>query len=228
IQPLKEIGMICSEMGPFFHADAVQAIGAVDIDVEDMKIDFLSASAHKFHGPKGVGFLYLRSGIVIENLIHGGNQERGRRAGTENVAGIVGMGKALEVLTGELKEKNRRIANLRDKLMEGLLKIEGSRINGPMGGKRLPNNVNVSFTGVDGEALLLNLDLAGILASSGSACTSGAIDESHVLKAIGVQKEFIKGSLRLTLSRYNTEEEVERTVETVETILNHQRKLKRS
>lgn len=227
ILPLKEIGSVCREKGTFFHTDAVQAMGAVEIDVEEMNIDFLSASAHKFHGPKGAGFLYLRSGIVIENLIHGGNQERGRRSGTENVAGIVGMGKALEILTDEKEEKNRRITALRDQLMQGLLKIEGSRLNGPMTENRLPNNVNVSFSGVDGEALLMNLDLAGILASSGSACTSGAIDESHVLKAIGVEKEYIRGSLRFSLSKYNMEDEIQKTIETVEDIVLRQRKIGR-
>lgn len=227
IMPIKEIGRICREKGTFFHTDAVQAVGSVKIDVEEMNIDFLSASAHKFHGPKGAGFLYLRSGIVIENLIHGGNQERGRRSGTENVPGIVGLGKALEILTEEMDRKNEALISLRDKLTQGLLQIEGSRLNGPRGEKRLPNNVNVSFTGVDGEALLLNLDLAKILASSGSACTSGAIDESHVLKAIGVDKEFIRGSLRLTLSKYNTEEEVEKTIDTIREILLRQRRLDR-
>ncbi|WP_312650203.1 cysteine desulfurase NifS [Proteiniclasticum sp.] len=227
ILPLKEIGRICREKGTFFHTDAVQAIGSVHIDVEEMNIDFLSASAHKFHGPKGVGFLYLRSGIVIENLIHGGNQERGRRSGTENVAGIVGLGKALETVLDEMNHKNDTLSSLRDRFIKGLLEIEGSRLNGPAGKERLPNNINISFTGVDGEALLLNLDLAGILASSGSACTSGAIDESHVLKAIGVEKSFIRGSLRLTLSKYNTEEEVDKTIETIREILRRQRKLDR-
>jgi len=227
ILPLKEIGTICKEKEVFFHTDAVQAIGAIDLDVEEMHIDFLSASAHKFHGPKGTGFLYLRSGIVIENLIHGGNQERGRRSGTENVAGIVGLGKALEIVMIDKEDKKRNLVGLRDQLIEGLLKIEGSRLNGPVGEMRLPNNINVSFSGVDGEALLLNLDLAGILASSGSACTSGAIDESHVLQAIGVEKEFSRGSLRLTLSKYNVEEEIEKTIAIVEEIIIRQRKIGR-
>jgi len=227
ILPLKEIGIICKEKETFFHTDAVQAIGAIDLDVEEMHIDFLSASAHKFHGPKGAGFLYLRSGIVIENLIHGGNQERGRRSGTENVAGIVGLGKALEIVMIDKEEKKRKLVGLRDQLIEGLLEIDGSRLNGPIGEMRLPNNVNVSFSGVDGEALLLNLDMAGILASSGSACTSGAIDESHVLQAIGVEKEFTRGSLRLTLSKYNVEEEIEKTIVTVKEIVIRQRKINR-
>lgn len=227
ILPLKEIGTICKEKNAFFHTDAVQAIGAIDLDVEEMHIDFLSASAHKFHGPKGTGFLYLRSGIVIENLIHGGNQERGRRSGTENVAGIVGLGKALEIVMIDREEKKRKLIGLRDQLIEGLLEIEGSRLNGPVGEMRLPNNVNVSFSGVDGEALLMNLDLSGVLASSGSACTSGAIDESHVLQAIGVEKEFTRGSLRLTLSKYNVEEEIEKTIATVKEIVIRQRKIGR-
>lgn len=228
LMPLEDIGRICRDKGVFFHTDAVQAIGAMDIDVESMGIDFLSASAHKFHGPKGTGFLYLRSGIVIENLIHGGNQERGRRSGTENVAGIVGMGKALEILSKEKDEKNRRLTLLRDQLIDGIMKIEGSRLNGPTGDERLPNNVNVSFTGVDGESLLLNLDLAGILASSGSACTSGAIDESHVLQAIGVGKEYIRGSLRLTLSKYSTEGEIQKVLETIESIIMRHRRMERT
>ncbi len=227
ILPLKHIGRICKEKGAFFHTDAVQAIGAVKIDVEEMNIDFLSASAHKFHGPKGVGFLYLRSGIVIENLIHGGNQERGRRSGTEDVAGIVGLGKALEIVMSENEEKNRKLSNLRDHLIKGLLEIEGSRLNGPTGDDRLPNNVNISFSGVEGEALLLNLDLAGVLASSGSACTSGAIDESHVLHAIGVEKEYIRGSLRLTLSKYNMIDEIDKVIEIVTEIVIRQRQIGR-
>ncbi len=221
---LKGIGAICQEKHVLFHTDAVQAIGAMEINVQEMHIDLLSASAHKFHGPKGVGFLYLKSGIPIENLLHGGNQERGRRSGTENVAGIVGMGKALELLQVDQEEKLQRIASLRDLLIEGLLEIPDSRLNGPSGELRLPNNVNISFKDVDGESLLLNLDLKGVLASSGSACTSGAIDESHVLKAMGVEKEYIKGSLRLTLSQYTSKEEVDQVIEIMkETIVNLRR-----
>lgn len=215
IMPLGAIGEICREHGVLFHTDAVQAIGAMELNVEEMKIDFLSASAHKFHGPKGVGFLFARSGIVFENLLHGGNQERGRRSGTENVAGIVGMGKALEILQDEMSTKNRRLSDLRNLLLEELLKIEDVKLNGPRKEHRLPNNVNVSFKNVDGESLLMNLDLAGILASSGSACTSGAIDASHVLQAISVPDEYIHGSLRLSVSKYNTEEEIIKTVEVI-------------
>ena len=224
ILPVKEIGAICKEKGVFFHTDAVQAMGTIDFDVDDMNVDFLSASAHKFHGPKGVGMLYVRSGIVIENLIHGGNQERGRRAGTENVAGIVGLGKALELLQGN-KDKKEKITKLRDRLIEGLLEIPGTRLNGPKGDLRLPNNVNVSFLDVDGESILLNLDLKGVMASSGSACTSGAIDESHVLQSIGVEKAYIRGSLRLSLSEDNMEKEVEDVILLVSDIIEKQRKL---
>lgn len=227
IMPLKEIGEICREKGVFFHTDAVQAVGAVEIDVEDMNIDFLSASAHKFHGPKGVGFLYAKSGIVFENLLHGGNQERGRRSGTENVAGIVGMGKAIEILLNEMPEKNVKLRKLRDQLLDGLLSIEDTKLNGPDRSERLPNNVNLSFKDVEGESLLLNLDLAGILASSGSACTSGAIDASHVLQAIGVNESYIYGSLRLSVSKYNTEEEIEEAVKVIRETVLRLRKLSR-
>jgi len=222
ILPIKEIGDICKKNNVFFHTDAVQAMGIVDFDMDEMNIDFLSASAHKFHGPKGIGMLYVRSGIVIENLIHGGNQERGRRSGTENVAGIVGLGKALEILQ-ENKDRNERITRLRDRLLEGLLEIPGTRLNGPKGDRRLPNNINVSFLDVDGESLLLNLDLKGVMASSGSACTSGAIDESHVLQAIGVERKYIRGSLRLSLSEDNTLKEVEDVILIIRNVVENQR-----
>ena len=217
ITDLQSIGKICAEKKVLFHTDAVQAMGATEIDVRDMHIDLLSASAHKFHGPKGVGFLYVKAGIPIENLIHGGNQERGRRSGTENVAGIVGLGKALELLDEGGEEKIDKISTLRDSLMEGLLEIPDSKLNGPKDKHRLPNNVNVSFKDIDGESLLLNLDLNGVYASSGSACTSGAIDESHVLLAMGVESAYIKGSLRLTLSQFTTEEEVHQVVDMIKT-----------
>ena len=217
ITDLQSIGKICAEKKVLFHTDAVQAMGATEIDVRDMHIDLLSASAHKFHGPKGVGFLYVKAGIPIENLIHGGNQERGRRSGTENVAGIVGLSIALALLDEEAEEKIDKISKLRDLLIEGLLDISDSKLNGPKGKHRLPNNVNVSFKDVDGESLLLNLDLNGVYASSGSACTSGAIDESHVLLAMGVESDYIKGSLRLTLSQFNTEEEVYQVVDMIKT-----------
>lgn len=227
IMPLKDIGEICREKDIFFHTDAVQALGALDIHVDEMNIDFLSASAHKFHGPKGVGFLFARGGIVFENLIHGGNQERGRRSGTENVAGIVGMGKAIEIIIQEMSDKNKKLAKLRDSLLDGLLSIEDTKLNGPDKAGRLPNNVNVSFKNVEGESLLLNLDLLGILASSGSACTSGAIDASHVLQAIGVEEEYIHGSLRLSVSKYNTEEEIKEAVVVIRNTVERLRKLNR-
>lgn len=224
ISDLSSIGQICKENAVLFHTDAVQAVGAMELDVKAMNIDLLSASAHKFHGPKGVGFLYVKAGIPIENLIHGGNQERGRRSGTENVAGIVGMGKALELLGLDLEEKGNRISSLRDRLITKLLEVPDSRINGAPGEHRLPNNVNISFKEVDGESLLLNLDLKGVMASSGSACTSGAIDESHVLKAMGVGKKYSKGSLRLTLSQYTTEEEVDETAQIIKETISTLRK----
>ncbi len=214
---LQSIGKICDEKQVLFHTDAVQAIGATELDVRDMHIDLLSASAHKFHGPKGVGFLYVKAGIPIENLIHGGNQERGRRSGTENVAGIVGLGKALDLLNQDSKEKLEKIRFLRNLLIEGLLEIPDTKLNGPKGEHRLPNNVNISFKDIDGESLLLNLDLNSVYASSGSACTSGAIDESHVLKAMGIESDYIKGSLRLSLSQFSSEEEVHQVVDIIKT-----------
>ncbi len=217
IADLKSIGKICEEKQVLFHTDAVQAIGATELDVRDMHIDLLSASAHKFHGPKGVGFLYVKAGIPIENLIHGGNQERGRRSGTENVAGIVGLGKALDLLNQDSKEKLEKIRFLRNLLIEGLLEIPDTKLNGPKGEHRLPNNVNISFKDIDGESLLLNLDLNSVYASSGSACTSGAIDESHVLKAMGIESDYIKGSLRLSLSQFSSEEEVHQVVDIIKT-----------
>ncbi|NLB19782.1 MAG: cysteine desulfurase [Clostridium sp.] len=214
---LQSIGKICDEKQVLFHTDAVQAIGATELDVRDMHIDLLSASAHKFHGPKGVGFLYVKAGIPIENLIHGGNQERGRRSGTENVAGIVGLGKALDLLNQDSKEKLEKIRFLRNLLIEGLLEIPDTKLNGPKGEHRLPNNVNISFKDIDGESLLLNLDLNSVYASSGSACTSGAIDESHVLNAMGIESDYIKGSLRLSLSQFSSEEEVHQVVDIIKT-----------
>lgn len=212
ISDLRAIGQICHEKQVIFHTDAVQAIGTIDIDVEEMNIDLLSASAHKFYGPKGVGFLYVRAGIPIENLIHGGNQERARRSGTENVAGIVGLGEALVLMQENHNEKLDKITRLRNKLVHGLLQIPHTKLNGFKEANRLPNNVNVSFRDLDGESLLLNLDLNGIWASSGSACTSGAIDESHVLKAMNVEKDYRRGSLRLTLSQYTLDEEIDETI----------------
>lgn len=211
IEPIKEIGKICREKKIFFHTDAVQAVGNVKIDVKEMNIDLLSMAAHKFYGPKGVGALYIRKGIRIDNLIHGGGQERARRAGTENVAGIVGLGKAIELATENLEEHSKRLTALRDKLIDGILNnIPYSRLNGPdKGENRLPGNVNVCFKFIEGESILLSLDFEGVCASSGSACTSGSLDPSHVLLAIGLPAEIAHGSLRLTLGDGTTEEDVD-------------------
>lgn len=215
IEPIKEIGRICREKRVFFHTDAVQAVGHVPIDVKDMNIDLLSMAAHKFYGPKGVGALYIRKGIKIDNLIHGGGQERARRAGTENIAGIVGLGKAIELATSNLEEENKRLTVLREKLIEGLLKIPYTRLNGASGEERLPGNVNVCFRFIEGESILLLLDSMGICASSGSACTSGSLDPSHVLLAIGLPHEIAHGSLRLTMGSDTKEEDVDYVLEVV-------------
>ena len=208
IQPIPEIGAICKEKGVLFHTDAVQAVGSLHINVKEQNIDMLSLSAHKLHGPKGVGALYLRKGIRIPNLIDGGAQEMGKRAGTENNAYIVGLGTAIEEATALIEEKTPKLIAMRDRLIENLLKIPHTRLNGdPV--KRLPGNVNISFEGIEGESLLLMLDMQGICASSGSACTSGSLDPSHVLLAIGLPHEVAHGSLRLSLSDMNTEEDVD-------------------
>ncbi|WP_194190230.1 cysteine desulfurase NifS [Clostridium chrysemydis] len=225
IQPVKEIGAICREKKILFHTDAVQAVGHIPVDVEEMNIDLLSMAGHKFYGPKGVGALYVRKGIRIHNLIHGGAQERNRRAGTENTASIVGMAKALELATENLEEHNVKLRSLRDKLIDGLLKIPYTRLNGPRGEKRLPGNVNVSFEFIEGESILLSLDFEGICASSGSACTSGSLDPSHVLLAIGLPHEKAHGSLRLSLGDENTEEEVDYVLETVPPIIERLRNM---
>lgn len=209
IQPIQAIGEICRQHKVLFHTDAVQAVGHVPINVKDMNIDLLSLAAHKFYGPKGVGALYIRKGIKLENLIHGGSQERGRRAGTENIAGIVGLGKALSLAEEEMAVENNRLTALRDKLIDGLLRIPHVRLNGPVGDKRVPGNVNVCFRFIEGEALLLLLNSKGISASSGSACTSGSLDPSHVLLAIGLPHEIAHGSLRLTLGSSSTEQDIE-------------------
>lgn len=213
IEPVKEIGRICRAKKVLFHTDAVQAVGHIPIDVKEMNIDLLSLAAHKFYGPKGVGALYIRKGIKIDNLIHGGGQERGRRAGTENIAGIAGLGKALALAVEEMDAENKRLARLRDKLIEGLTRIPHSRLNGPAGDRRTPGNVNICFEFIEGEAMLLLLDSKGISASSGSACTSGSLDPSHVLLAIGLPHEIAHGSLRLTLGSSTTEQDVEYVLE---------------
>lgn len=225
IQNIKEIGAICRERKVFFHTDAVQAIGNVPIDVKEMNIDLLSLAAHKFYGPKGVGVLYIRKGVRIENLIHGGGQERSKRAGTENIAGIVGLGKAIEMATENIEEKSKKLTVLRDKLMDGLLKVPYTRLNGPRGNERLSGNVNVCFQFIEGESVLLLLDDVGICASSGSACTSGALDPSHVLLAIGLPHEIAHGSLRLSIGDGTTEEEVNYVLEAVPGIVQRLREM---
>jgi cysteine desulfurase len=213
IQPIKEIGEIAKEKGVYFHTDAVQAVGHIKIDVNELNIDILSMSAHKFYGPKGIGALYIRQGVKIDPLITGGGQERNRRAGTENVPGIVGMGKAIELAYENVDEHNERLISLREKLIDKVFKnIDHVRLNGHPT-NRLPGNVNLCFEFIEGESLLLSLDMEGIAGSSGSACTSGTLDPSHVLLAIGLPHEIAHGSLRLTLGDFNTEEEVDYVVE---------------
>ncbi len=208
IQPISKIGEICKKHGVIFHTDAVQAVGNLAIDVKAENIDLLSISSHKFHGPKGVGALYIRRGLVLPNLIDGGAQERGRRAGTENTAGIVGMGKALEIAVSTMEDRNKKLTAIRDKIMNEALKIERSRVNGDRL-HRLPGNVSLCFEGVEGESLLLMLDLKGVAASSGSACTSGSLDPSHVLLSLGLPHEIAHGSLRLSFSDDNTLEDAD-------------------
>jgi len=213
LQPIREIGQITREKGVLFHTDAVQAVGAVPVDVNDWNVDLLSLSGHKFHAPKGVGALYVRKGVRISNLIYGGAQERGLRAGTENVPGIVGLGKAIELAVEEMPEYAERLSKMRDRLIDGILEtIPDTRLNGHRT-ERLPGNVNVSIRFIEGEALLMRLDLAGVAGSSGSACTSGSLDPSHVLLAIGLPHEIAHGSLRLSLGRDTTDEEIDYVLE---------------
>lgn len=209
IQPVKLIGELCREKGVLFHTDAVQAVGSVPVDVKELGVDFLSMAAHKFYGPKGVGALYVRKGTSIDSYMHGGSQERGRRAGTYNTAGIAGMGKAIELACGNIPYEYGRLSALRDRLVSGLLEVPGSRLNGAPGLGRLPGNCNVSFEGVDGELLLAMLDTDGIYASSGSACSAGATEPSHVLEAMGVPKSMAKGSIRITIGADTTSEDAE-------------------
>ncbi len=226
IQPVSEIGAFCRERGILFHTDAVQAAAHLPIDVKAMNIDLLSMAAHKFYGPKGVGALYIRKGVRIDNFMHGGGQEKGRRATTENVAGIVGMGKAIELASDRMKEASARIARLRDMLVDGVLKtIPHSKLNGAPSGERLPNNANFSFIGIEGETLLLDLDRAGIYGSTGSACSSGSLDPSHVLMAIGLSHELAHGSLRLTLGEETTEDDIKYVLETLPGIVAHRREM---
>ena len=218
IQPISEIGALCKEKGVIFHTDAVQAVGHIAVNVKDMNVDMLSVSAHKFHGPKGVGFLYCRKGIILQNLINGGAQERNKRAGTENLPAIMGMAAAMEEAVAKLNENAAYISALRDKIINGVQDIEKMRVNGDLE-KRLPGTVNMCFEGIEGESLLLLLDQSGICASSGSACTSGSLDPSHVLLSMGVPVAVAHGSLRLSLSEYNTEEEIDLIIETIHNVV---------
>ncbi len=225
VQPVAEIGKVAHDHGVLFHTDAVQAIGAVPIDVDAMGIDLLSLSGHKFYGPKGTGALYIRRGTRVENLVHGGGQERGRRAGTENVPGIVGLGRAIALATADIEGHNRRIAGMRDRLVRGVLDaIPDARANGHPT-ERLANNANFSFRYVEGESILLLLDARGICASTGSACSSGSSEPSHVLLAIGLSHEEAHGSLRLTLGDANTEEDVDHLLEVLPDVIGRLRQI---
>lgn len=225
IEPIKEIGEIAHRHGILFHTDAVQAFGQIPIHVDKMNIDMLSASGHKFNGPKGIGFLYIKKGLKLKSFIHGGQQERGRRAGTENVPGIVGIAKACEIAMAEMEERMKKETELRDYLIERILKeIPYTRLNGHSK-KRLPNNVNISFQFVEGESILIMLDMAGICASSGSACTSGSVDPSHVLLAIELPHEIAHGSLRLTIGYENTKEEMDTVVDNLKRIITNLRNM---
>ena len=219
IQPVREIGMLAREHGILFHTDAVQAFGQVPIDVDALNIDMLSSSAHKINGPKGIGFLYIRKGVKIRSFIHGGAQERKRRAGTENVPGIVGYGVAAARAAETMEERTGKEAELRDYMIRRILEeVPYTRLNGDPK-KRLPNNINISFQFIEGESLLIMLDMEGIAASSGSACTSGSLDPSHVLLAIGLPHEIAHGSLRLTLSEETTKEDADFVIEKIKEIV---------
>lgn len=224
IQPIQEIGEVCKTAGVVFHTDAVQAVGHIPVDVKADNIDMLSVSAHKFHGPKGVGAVYCRKGILLNTFIEGGAQERGRRAGTENIGGVVSMTVALEEAVKNMAGNAVKLKKMRDRLIDGLLKIPHSRLNGDRK-KRLPANVNMCFEGIEGEGLLLLLDAKGICASSGSACTSGSLDPSHVLLAIGLPHEVAHGSLRISLSEDNTDEDVDAILKAVPEVVGYLRNM---
>ncbi|MDD6980547.1 MAG: cysteine desulfurase NifS [Clostridia bacterium] len=224
VQPIREIGELCRARGVLFHTDAVQAVGHIPVNVKEESIDMLSLSAHKFHGPKGVGVLYAKRGIVLTNIIDGGAQERGKRAGTENIPGVLSMTAALEESVAHLDENANKMIPLRDKLIDALTKIPHARLNGDRD-HRVPGIVNFCFEGIEGESLLLMLDMNGIEASSGSACTSGSLDPSHVLLAIGLPHEVAHGSLRLSLSEYTTEEEIDHVIKTVPGIVEYLRNM---
>lgn len=224
IQPIEEIGKICKKHNVILHTDAVQAAGHIKIDVKKLNIDMLSLSAHKFHGPKGAGVLYSRNGIALSNIIEGGAQERGRRAGTENLPAIMGMAIALEQSLDNCEKDNEKMLKLRNRLTDGLLEIPHSILNGDRK-QRLSSNVNICFEGIEGESLLLLLDEKGVSASSGSACTSGSLDPSHVLLAIGRPHEIAHGSLRLSLCESNTEEEIEYIIKSVKEVVGYLRSI---
>ena len=224
IQNIAEIGKICREHGVYFHTDAVQTFGKIPIDVNGMNIDLLSASSHKIYGPKGVGCLFVRNGVNIETFIHGGGHEHGKRSGTENVAGIVGFGKAAEIAKRDMENEYMRLSNLRDKLIEGIFRIPGTKLNGHCE-QRLPNNVNISFKHIEGEGLVLRLDDKGIAASTGSACSSYSLEPSHVLLAIGLEHGDAHGSLRLTLGKQNTKEDVNYVLRVLPGVVNGLREI---
>ena len=222
IMPIPEIGALCRERGVWFHTDAVQAVGNIEIDVAAQNIDMLSLSGHKIHAPKGIGALYIKKGIVLPNLIDGGEQERGRRAGTENVASIIGLGRAMEIACADIPAKITKVTPQRNKMIDELLTLPMSRLNGDRE-RRLAGNANLSFVGAEGEALLLGLDMAGVCASSGSACTTGSLDPSHVLLALGLSHEVAHGSLRITISDWTTPEEVDHIIDSVKAVVTRTR-----
>ena len=226
LEPIREIGEIARRRGVLFHTDAVQAVGAVPVNVRETGVDMLSLSAHKFYGPKGVGALYIREGVRIDSLIHGGEQEGGLRAGTENLSGIIGLGEAIRLAVERMPENARKTAALRDRLIRGIIeRLDGVRLNGHPT-ERLPNNCSLSFRDIEGEALLLRLDLAGIAASSGSACASGSLEPSHVLTAIGLSPETARGSLRMTLGAGTTEEEIDEVIRVLPEIVEDLRSMR--
>jgi cysteine desulfurase len=225
IEPIEEIGKIAKENGIIFHTDAVQSFGQVPINVDSLNVDLLSVSSHKIYGPKGVGAIYIRKGTKIVQFMHGGEQERNRRAGTENVAGIVGFGKAIEIAMRDISKESERLTKLRDKLIKGIIeKISDVKLNGHST-KRLPNNVNFSIKYVEGESMILNLDMEGICASTGSACTSGSLEPSHVIMALGVSHEVAHGSLRFTIGKYTTEEDIDEVLRVLPGIISRLRDL---
>lgn len=225
IQPVAEIGKIARERKIYFHTDAVQTVGKIPVNVEELNVDILSLSAHKLYGPKGIGALYIRKGVRLEPIIHGGGHEKGIRPGTENISGIVGLGKACEIAARDLEKNSKSLTNLRDKLIDEVLNsVEKSYLNGHRT-KRLPNNVNFRFTGIEGESLVLHLDSKGIAASTGSACSSKKLEPSHVLMAIGLEEVDAHGSLRLTLGKENTEEDVDHAIESIKEVVETLRSL---